>query len=215
MTPQEVLRTYWGYDSFRPLQEDIIREALEGRDVLAILPTGGGKSVCFQVPALMQDGLALVITPLIALMKDQVQNLRARGIRALAIHAGMDRREVDLALNNAAYGDYKFLYLSPERLQTQLFQSYLDVLKVSYIVVDEAHCISQWGYDFRPSYLQIGLLRKRLDAPVIALTATATPLVARDIMEHSIMDDDQDLCSVMWAVNEVCYTMFYRAGGES
>ena len=184
MTPQEVLRTYWGYENFRPLQEDIIREALDGRDVLAVMPTGGGKSVCFQVPALMQDGLALVVTPLIALMKDQVQNLRARGIRALAIHAGMDRREVDLALNNAAYGDYKFLYLSPERLQTQLFQSYLDVLKVSYIVVDEAHCISQWGYDFRPSYLQIGLLRKRLDAPVIALTATATPLVARDIMER-------------------------------
>ena len=184
MTPQEVLHTYWGYEGFRPLQEDIIREALEGRDVLAVMPTGGGKSVCFQVPALMQDGLALVITPLIALMKDQVQNLRAKGIRALAIHAGMDRREVDLALNNAAYGDYKFLYLSPERLQTQLFQSYLDALKVSLIVMDEAHCISQWGYDFRPSYLQIGLLRKRLDAPVIALTATATPLVARDIMER-------------------------------
>jgi ATP-dependent DNA helicase RecQ len=183
MTPLEVLQQYWGYDSFRPMQEDIIREALEGRDVLAILPTGGGKSVCFQVPGLLREGVALVITPLIALMKDQVQNLKERGIKALAIHAGMDRREVDLALNNAAYGDYKFLYLSPERLQTQLFQSYLDVLRVSYIVVDEAHCISQWGYDFRPSYLQIGALRKRVDAPVIALTATATPLVARDIME--------------------------------
>ena len=183
MTPLEVLQQYWGYESFRPMQEDIIREALEGRDVLAILPTGGGKSVCFQVPGLLREGVALVITPLIALMKDQVQNLKERGIKALAIHAGMDRREVDLALNNAAYGDYKFLYLSPERLQTQLFQSYLDVLRVSYIVVDEAHCISQWGYDFRPSYLQIGALRKRVDAPVIALTATATPLVARDIME--------------------------------
>jgi ATP-dependent DNA helicase RecQ len=184
MTPKEVLKTYWGYDSFRPMQEEIVREALDGRDVLAILPTGGGKSVCFQVPTLMQEGLALVITPLIALMKDQVQNLQARGIRAMAIHAGMNRREVDLALNNAAYGDYKFLYLSPERLHTDLFQAYLSVLKISYIVVDEAHCISQWGYDFRPNYLQIGQLRERVDAPVIALTATATPLVCEDIMDR-------------------------------
>ena len=184
MTPQEVLKTYWGYDSFRPMQEEIIRDALEGRDVLAILPTGGGKSVCFQVPALMQDGIALVVTPLIALMKDQVQNLQDRGIRALAVHAGMDRHQVDLTLNNAAYGDFKFLYLSPERLKTQLFQSYLSVFNVSYIVVDEAHCISQWGYDFRPDYLEIGELRKKVDAPVIALTATATPDVADDIMDR-------------------------------
>ncbi len=184
MTPKDTLRTYWGYDSFRPMQEEIISNALEGRDVLAILPTGGGKSVCFQVPALMKDGLAIVVTPLIALMKDQVQNLKDRGIRAMAIHAGMTRREVDLALNNAAYGDYKFLYLSPERLKTRLFQSYLDVLNINYIVVDEAHCISQWGYDFRPDYLEIGQIRKRIDAPVIALTATATPLVAEDIMER-------------------------------
>ena len=182
MTPQEVLQKYWGYEAFRPMQEEIIHQALDGKDVLAILPTGGGKSVCFQVPALLRDGIALVVTPLIALMKDQVQNLQARGIRAMAVHAGMGRREVDLALNNAAYGDYKFLYLSPERLRTQLFQSYLSVLNVSFIVVDEAHCISQWGYDFRPNYLQIGELRSRVDAPVIALTATATPLVAKDIM---------------------------------
>ena len=184
MTPKETLKAYWGYESFRPMQERIIDEALAGRDVLAILPTGGGKSVCFQVPALMKEGIALVVTPLIALMKDQVQNLSARGIRAIAVHAGMNRHEVDLALNNAAYGDYKFLYVSPERIQTRLFQSYLSVLNISYIVVDEAHCISQWGYDFRPEYLQIGVLRTTVQAPVIALTATATPAVADDIMER-------------------------------
>ena len=185
----EILKRYWGYDSFRPMQEEIITEALEGRDVLAILPTGGGKSVCFQVPSLMREGLALVITPLIALMKDQVQNLEARGIRALAIHAGMTRREVDLALNNAAYGSFKFLYVSPERLGTELFRSYLDILNISFIVVDEAHCISQWGYDFRPDYLKISELRKVSPAPVIALTATATPEVAEDIMEKLKPED--------------------------
>lgn len=184
MSPSEVLKEYWGYDGFRPMQEEIITAALEGKDVLAIMPTGGGKSICFQVPGLMRDGITLVVTPLIALMKDQVQNLNDRGVRALAIHAGMSRHEVDLALNNAAYGDYKFLYLSPERLATQLFRSYIDVLDVSFIVVDEAHCISQWGYDFRPDYLRIGELRERIDAPVIAVTATATPSVAQDIMER-------------------------------
>ncbi len=184
MSPSEVLKEYWGYDGFRPMQEEIITAALEGKDVLAIMPTGGGKSVCFQVPGLMREGITLVVTPLIALMKDQVQNLNDRGVRALAIHAGMSRHEVDLALNNAAYGDYKFLYLSPERLGTQLFRSYIDVLDVSFIVVDEAHCISQWGYDFRPDYLRIGELRERIDAPVIAVTATATPSVAQDIMER-------------------------------
>ena len=184
MTAEEVLKEYWGYDSFRPMQAEIIETSLSGRDVLAILPTGGGKSVCFQVPGMMREGLSLVVTPLVALMKDQVQNLESRGIKALAIHAGMTRHEVDLALNNAAYGGVKFLYVSPERLSTQLFKSYLDVLNVSCIVVDEAHCISQWGYDFRPDYLEIGELRKRLDAPLIALTATATPSVAEDIMKR-------------------------------
>ena len=184
MTAQETLKEYWGYDSFRPKQEEIVSAALEGRDVLAILPTGGGKSVCFQVPGMMREGIAIVVTPLIALMKDQVQNLTDRGIRALCINAGMGRREVDNALNNALYGDFKFLYVSPERLGTRLFQSYVQEMKVSYIVVDEAHCISQWGYDFRPDYLQIGKLRELVDAPVIALTATATPQVAEDIMER-------------------------------
>mgnify|MGYP002853172727 CR=1 FL=1 len=178
-----ILKQYWGYDAFRPMQEEIISAAAEGRDVLAILPTGGGKSVCFQVPALMRDGIALVVTPLIALMKDQVQNLEARGIKALCIHAGMERREVEIALGNAAYGDFKFLYVSPERLGTSLFRSWLDILPLNYIVVDEAHCISQWGYDFRPDYLRISELRKIVDVPVIALTATATPRVAEDIMD--------------------------------
>ena len=183
MSPADVLKEYWGYDGFRPMQEEVINAAVEGKDVLAIMPTGGGKSVCFQVPGLMAEGVTLVITPLIALMKDQVQNLEEKGIRAFSVHAGMSRHEVDLTLNNAAYGDCKFLYLSPERLGTRLFQSYLDVLNVSYIVVDEAHCISQWGYDFRPDYLSIGLLREKIKAPVIALTATATPTVAEDIMD--------------------------------
>ena len=184
MTALETLKEYWGYDNFRTKQEEIVNAALEGRDILAILPTGGGKSVCFQVPGMMKDGIAIVVTPLIALMKDQVQNLTDRGIRALCINAGMGRREVDNTLNNALYGDFKFLYVSPERLGTRLFQSYVQEMNVSYIVVDEAHCISQWGYDFRPDYLQIGRLRELVDAPVIALTATATPQVAEDIMER-------------------------------
>ena len=180
----EILEEYWGYTSFRPMQREIIDAAAEGKDVLAVLPTGGGKSVCFQVPALMKDGIALVVTPLIALMKDQVQNLCDRGVKALAVYAGMSAREVELTLNNAVYGDFKFLYLSPERLKTPLFRYYVGGMDISYIVVDEAHCISQWGYDFRPDYLEISELRKMSSAPVIALTATATPYVAQDIMER-------------------------------
>ena len=187
--PIDVLREYWGYESFRPKQEDIVNAALEGKDVLAILPTGGGKSVCFQVPAMMREGIAIVVTPLIALMKDQVQNLSRRGIKALCVNAGMGRREVELTLNNAAYGDFKFLYVSPERLGTSLFRNYVQEMNVSFIVVDEAHCISQWGYDFRPDYLQIGKLREIVDAPVIALTATATPEVAEDIMDRLGFED--------------------------
>ena len=182
MTPLEVLKEYWGYDSFRPKQEEIVNAAMEDKDVLAILPTGGGKSVCFQVPAMLREGIAIVVTPLIALMKDQVQNLTDRGIKALCVNAGMGPREVELTLNNAAFGDFKFLYVSPERLGTNLFQSYLQQMNVSYVVVDEAHCISQWGYDFRPDYLNIGSIRELVDAPIIALTATATPKVADDIM---------------------------------
>ena len=189
MTPQEVLSKYWGYPSFRPKQEEIVRTALEGKDVLAILPTGGGKSVCFQVPALMKDGIAIVVTPLIALMKDQVQNLNDRGIKALCVNAGMGRREVELTLNNALYGDFKFLYVSPERIGTPMFQAFVREMQVSYIVVDEAHCISQWGYDFRPDYLNIGRLRELVDAPVIALTATATPQVAEDIMDRLAFEE--------------------------
>ena len=184
MEALDILQEYWGYDSFRPMQDEIVSSALEGRDVLAILPTGGGKSVCFQVPAMMKEGIALVITPLIALMKDQVQNLADRGIKALCVNAGMGHREVETVLNNAAYGDFKFLYVSPERLGTRLFRNYVQEMNINYIVVDEAHCISQWGYDFRPDYLQIGKLRELVDAPVIALTATATPKVADDIMDR-------------------------------
>lgn len=188
--PVQVLQEFWGYESFRPLQEQIINSVLEGNDTLALMPTGGGKSICFQVPQLMKEGLALVISPLVALMKDQVQNLADRGIKAISIHSGMSRREVDMALNNAAYDEQvKFLYVSPERLATNLFSSYLNVLPISTIVVDEAHCISQWGYDFRPDYLQIGQIRERVEAPVLALTATATPQVCEDIMDKLAFRD--------------------------
>lgn len=188
--PVQVLQEFWGYESFRPLQKQIINSVLEGNDTLALMPTGGGKSICFQVPQLMKEGLALVISPLVALMKDQVQNLADRGIKAISIHSGMSRREVDMALNNAAYDEQvKFLYVSPERLATNLFSSYLNVLPISTIVVDEAHCISQWGYDFRPDYLQIGKIRERVDVPVLALTATATPQVCEDIMDKLAFRD--------------------------
>ena len=181
----ETLKKYWKYESFRPMQQEIISEVLDGRDVLAILPTGGGKSVCFQVPALMKEGICLVVSPLIALMKDQVQNLRDRGIPALAVYSGMTYREIDITLDNAIYGDYKFLYVSPERLRSDLFKARVAKMNVNQLVVDEAHCISQWGYDFRPDYLEIAAVRQIIGpaVPVVALTATATPEVARDIQE--------------------------------
>lgn len=179
---QEILKQYWGYDSFRDLQEEIITSIGEGKDTLGLMPTGGGKSITFQVPALAQEGICIVITPLIALMKDQVQNLRKRGIKALAVYSGMTRQEILTALENCIFGDYKFLYISPERLDTDIFRTKLRSMKVSMITVDESHCISQWGYDFRPAYLKIGEIRALLPGiPVLALTATATPEVVKDI----------------------------------
>ncbi len=183
-TPLSVLRKYWGYEHFRPLQEEIINAVVSGKDTLALLPTGGGKSVCFQVPAMLRDGICIVVSPLIALMKDQVEQLRRRGIPAVAIHSGLRRDAIDLLLDNAIYGDTKFLYVSPERLQTELFIARFKQMKVGLIAVDEAHCISQWGYDFRPPYLQIATLRDLVpDVPVIALTASATAQVQTDIAE--------------------------------
>ena len=179
---QEILKQYWGYDSFRDLQEEIITSIGEGKDTLGLMPTGGGKSITFQVPALAQEGLCIVITPLIALMKDQVHNLRKRGIKALAVYSGMTRQEILTALENCIFGDYKFLYISPERLDTEIFRIKLRSMKVSMITVDESHCISQWGYDFRPAYLKIAEIRELLPGvPVLALTATATPEVVKDI----------------------------------
>ena len=185
MTYQEILKQYWGYDSFRGIQEEIIRSIGSGHDTLGLMPTGGGKSITFQVPALAQEGLCIVITPLIALMKDQVRNLRDRGIKALAVYSGMTREEIIVALENCIFGDYKFLYISPERLSTEIFQTKLKRMKVCMITVDESHCISQWGYDFRPAYLNISEIRKLLPGvPVLALTATATPEVVKDIQER-------------------------------
>lgn len=181
----KILKQYWGYDHFRGIQEDIIRSVGEGKDTLGLMPTGGGKSITFQVPALAQEGLCLVITPLIALMKDQVRNLRERGIKATTVYSGMTREEILIALENCIFGNYKFLYISPERLGTEIFQIKLRSMHVSLITVDESHCISQWGYDFRPAYLKIADIRQLLPGvPVIALTATATPEVVKDIQER-------------------------------
>ena len=184
MNLHSILKEYWGYDKFRPLQEEIIRSVLDGKDTLALLPTGGGKSICFQVPVMAMDGLCLVISPLIALMKDQVENLRRKNITAFAIYSGMSRKEVVNTLQLAANSNCKFLYLSPERLETKLFLEHLPALGVSMIAVDEAHCISQWGYDFRPPYLRIAKLREELPGiPMLAVTASATALVQQDICE--------------------------------
>ncbi len=181
---QDILRQYWGYDDFRGIQREIIESIGSGHDTLGLMPTGGGKSITFQVPALSKEGTCIVITPLIALMKDQVENLRRRGIRAAAIYSGLTREEIVITLENCIFGAVKILYVSPERLSSELFQTKLRHMRVSFITVDEAHCISQWGYDFRPSYLEIAKIRKFLPGiPVLALTATATPLVVDDIQE--------------------------------
>ena len=183
--PLEILKTYWNHDAFRAPQEAIIEAVLRKENTIALLPTGGGKSVCFQVPAMILPGICIVISPLIALMQDQVQNLKSKGIKALMLHSAMSKREIDITLDNAAYGDYKFLYLSPERLETELFKARLKKMTINSVAVDEAHCISQWGYDFRPSYLNIAKLKEQLkDVPFIALTATATPLVVKDIQKR-------------------------------
>ena len=183
-TIHDILRRHWGYDSFRPMQEDIILSVLSGRDTLGLMATGAGKSLTFQVPAMAMEGVCIVITPLIALMKDQVDNLRNRGIKAAMIASGMTRRERNVAFENCVNGAYKFLYVSPERLSTEMFQNRLREMNVSLLVVDEAHCISQWGYDFRPSYLHIASLREQLPGvPVLALTASATSHVANDICD--------------------------------
>ena len=189
---QSVLLKYWGFSSFRPLQEEIIRSVLSGRDTLALLPTGGGKSICYQLPGVIQEGVCIVVTPLIALMKDQVQALRNKGIKAIAIYHGLSRMEIDIAVDNCIYGDTRFLYLSPERLTTDLIRHRLPRMKVNLLAVDEAHCISQWGYDFRPPYLRISEIREIIpNTPVLALTATATKQVVEDIQEKLLFKQQQ------------------------
>jgi len=208
---KQILTRYWGYTSFKPLQEDIIRSVAEGRDTLGLMPTGGGKSITFQVPALAQEGICLVITPLIALMKDQVNRLNSLEIKSIAIHSGMTAEEIDNALENSIYGNYKFLYLSPERISTRVFQAKAGRLNLTLVVVDEAHCISQWGYDFRPSYQKIALLREYISekVPFLALTASATEKVTEDIMkklafrEKNVLRTSFDRKNISYLVRKV------------
>lgn len=209
MSIQQLLQQYWGHHTFRPLQEDIINAVLEGRDTLALLPTGGGKSICFQVPSLAQDGLCLVISPLIALMRDQVQNLKNKGIPALAVYSGMSFLEVKKTLQNAVHGNYKFLYVSPERLETNLFLEYLPAMTINLIAVDEAHCISQWGYDFRPPYTRIAQLREHLPSvPILALTASATAVVQDDICEKLAFKKNQQRFQQSFERANLSYSVF-------
>ncbi|MEY3678870.1 MAG: hypothetical protein RI924_1011 [Bacteroidota bacterium] len=189
MSIHQVLKQYWGYDAFRPMQEEIIQSVLDGRDTLALMPTGGGKSICFQVPAMLKPGICIVISPLIALMKDQVENLKVKGIDAVAIFSGMGKREIDILLDNCIYGKIKFLYISPERLLSPLVRERIRHMQVNLFAIDEAHCISQWGYDFRPPYLELASLRElHSDIPFLALTATATERVASDITSKLVFN---------------------------
>lgn len=209
---QSILKQYWGFDAFRPLQEDIIYEVLNGKDVLALLPTGGGKSICFQVPALALDGICIVVSPLIALMKDQVANLQSRGIKAIALYSGMRKNEIDVALDNCVYGDVKFLYLSPERLDSDVFLARFEKMKVSFIAVDEAHCISQWGYDFRPAYLKIANIRVvKPELAVMALTATATPDVVSDIQKQ-LLFTKENVLQKSFLRDNLSYSVLYEQG---
>lgn len=224
----DILKKYWGYAEFRDLQEDIIRSVCEGRDTLALMPTGGGKSITFQVPALAMEGICLVVTPLIALMKDQVENLRSKEIKAAAIYSGMTQKEILITLDNCLYGNYKFLYVSPERLSTETFLSRIKLMKVNLIAVDESHCISQWGYDFRPSYLNIADIREHLpDIPILALTATATPEVVEDIQDrllfpkHNVFQKSFERSNLAYVVrhtedkNKMLLTMLDKTPGTA
>jgi ATP-dependent DNA helicase RecQ len=207
--PAEILKKYWGYDAFRPLQQEIINSVLEGKDTLALMPTGGGKSICFQVPALVNEGLCLVISPLIALMKDQVLNLKKKGIPALSIYSGMSFIEVKKTLQNAAYGNFKFLYVSPERLETDLFLEFLPIIKINLIAVDEAHCVSQWGYDFRPPYLRIAAIRAHFPSvPILALTASATLEVQKDIGDKLNFKNDHQSFHQSFERANLSYSVF-------
>ena len=202
-----VLKRYWGYDSFRPLQEDIINSVLDGKDTLGLMPTGGGKSITFQVPALTMEGTAIVVTPLISLMKDQVDHLRELNIKATYIHSGMSRRETNIALENCIFGNFKFLYVSPERLSSEMFLEKFRQMNISMIVVDEAHCISQWGYDFRPAYVNIAEIRKIFPkSPVLALTATATPDVIKDI-QNKLLFKEENVFTKSFARKNIAYVV--------
>ena len=183
LSPEKILKQYWGFDSFRSSQLDVIHSILEGNDTLVLLPTGGGKSICFQVPTMMMEGICIVVSPLIALMNDQVSTLKSKNIKAVAITSGMSHSELDITLDNCIYGNYKFLYLSPERLENEMVKVRLEKMNINLIAVDESHCISEWGYNFRPSYLKISNIRTISDAPIVALTASATKTVVEDIQE--------------------------------
>ncbi|MEM7552333.1 MAG: RecQ family ATP-dependent DNA helicase [Bacteroidota bacterium] len=213
--PEGLLRKYWGYDQFRYPQKEIIQSVLDNKDTLALLPTGGGKSICFQIPALAKEGICIVISPLIALMKDQVEQLSKRGIKASAIFSGMTKRQIDITLDNCIYGDHKFLYVSPERLKTDLFKERSKKMNINLIAIDEAHCISQWGYDFRPAYLEIrGFTETLADVPQIALTASATPRVEQDILEKLELSDTSTFRK-SFARENLTYSVFELENKES